>query len=189
MTNETKYEVKTKWGWFRLDEGAYKDYLRGRLWINWVPGSLRKEADAPAPSVEYPIPKNISKQALELYDAAAVKGVWTVLQEYCPGMKAAAPYRRRMADIPVDELNLSVRSVNGLKRANAHTLGKLMEIMDTGTGLRAIRNLGAKSEKEIMENMFAFCYQQLDRTERQLFWQDVADGKAEPYAEIAARYK
>ena len=26
-----KYEVHTYWGWFRLDEGAYQDYLAGKL--------------------------------------------------------------------------------------------------------------------------------------------------------------
>ena len=29
--NDTYYEVSTNWGWFRLDEGAYRDYLAGKL--------------------------------------------------------------------------------------------------------------------------------------------------------------
>ena len=38
MKNGAKYDVQTRWGWFRLDEGAYRDYLAGRLWICWEPG-------------------------------------------------------------------------------------------------------------------------------------------------------
>ena len=39
MENGAKYEVNTYWGWFRLDEGAYRDYLAGRLWICRTPGA------------------------------------------------------------------------------------------------------------------------------------------------------
>ena len=31
MNQNCKYEVHTYWGWFRLDEGAYQDYLAGKL--------------------------------------------------------------------------------------------------------------------------------------------------------------
>ena len=43
------YEVKTYWGYFRLDEGAYEDYLKGKLWITWVPRehSTAKKTAAP----------------------------------------------------------------------------------------------------------------------------------------------
>ena len=41
--NDTWYEVKTHWGWFRLDEGAYRDYLQGKLWITWKPGRPQEQ--------------------------------------------------------------------------------------------------------------------------------------------------
>ena len=35
--SEKYYEVETRWGHFRLDEGAYQDYLNNSLWITWTP--------------------------------------------------------------------------------------------------------------------------------------------------------
>ena len=46
MENGAKYEVNTYWGWFRLDEGASRDYLAGRLWICRTPGGRRTPAPA-----------------------------------------------------------------------------------------------------------------------------------------------
>ena len=56
-----------------------------------------------------------------------------------------------MKDKPIDELALSVRSSNGLMRANAGTFGRLWELLSRETGLRSVRNLGAKSEAEIQK--------------------------------------
>lgn len=51
-------------------------------------------------------------------------------------------------------LNLSVRSYNCLKRANCHTVGDILDcIGEDGQGLRKIRNLGSRSETEIMEKI------------------------------------
>ena len=38
MRNGARYVVTTHWGTFSLDEGAYQDYLAGKLWISWTPG-------------------------------------------------------------------------------------------------------------------------------------------------------
>ena len=38
MKNGARYVVTTHWGTFSLDEGAYQDYLAGKLWICWTPG-------------------------------------------------------------------------------------------------------------------------------------------------------
>ena len=57
---------------------------------------------------------------------------------------------------------LSVRSSNGLMRAGANTFGKVKEIMEQENGLRTIRNLGVKSEKEIKLCFFNSCYSLLN---------------------------
>lgn len=49
----------------------------------------------------------------------------------------------------INELNLSARSYNALKRANILTIGALKEVSDAD--LREIKNLGAKSICEILE--------------------------------------
>lgn len=43
---EEKHQVQTHWGSFLLDEGAYRDYLLGKLWITWVPGRQELAAES-----------------------------------------------------------------------------------------------------------------------------------------------
>jgi len=58
--------------------------------------------------------------------------------------------------VNITDLNLSARSFNCLKRAGCNTVGDILDMMDEeGNGLRAIRNLGTRSEKEIKENLDA----------------------------------
>ena len=59
-----------------------------------------------------------------------------------------------LRSIKIEELNLSVRSFNSLKRAECNTVGNILDVMDEeGEGLRKIRNLGVRSEKEIKEKL------------------------------------
>lgn len=54
----------------------------------------------------------------------------------------------------IAELGLGVRSYNCLKRANCHTVGDIIHCMgEDGLGLRKIRNLGNRSEAEIIERI------------------------------------
>lgn len=73
--NDTWYEVKTHWGWFRLDEGAYRDYLQGKLWITWKPGRPQEQQKIDG-AVEL-MPTNISEEAVQLRDKAGRYGVYT----------------------------------------------------------------------------------------------------------------
>ena len=55
-------------------------------------------------------------------------------------------------DIEISELNLSVRSFHALKRAGYDTVGQIVELLkEDENGLRRIRNLGSRSEAEILE--------------------------------------
>ncbi len=60
----------------------------------------------------------------------------------------------RLADIA--ELCLSVRSYNCLRRAGCSTIGDIEQIMMDEGGLRRLRNLGDRSEKEILEKLDEF---------------------------------
>ncbi len=53
----------------------------------------------------------------------------------------------RILEMSIEELELSVRASNGLKRANIHTVGHLVE--KTREEMSKIRNLGQKSLEEI----------------------------------------
>lgn len=58
--------------------------------------------------------------------------------------------------IPLENLELSVRSYNCLKRAGCNTIGDVKKLMDEGT-LQNVRNLGKKSCKEITDRMSEVC--------------------------------
>lgn len=142
-----QHEVTTRWGHFLLDDAAYAAYLEGKLWISWGAGAPTSAAEKKI--VKPYIPLNVSEEAVRLRDAAAHQEVYGFLQQRFPGVRIPVPYRSRMKDLSIEEMNLSVRSSNALMRANARTFERVMEIMQMENGFRMIRNLGAKSEKEI----------------------------------------
>lgn len=172
MNTNCIYEVKTYWGYFRLDEGAYEDYLKGKLWITWVPGKPKTELAAGTERLT-----NISEEAVVLRDEAEKSDAYTMLCRLCPGEKILLPYKSKMKDISIDEMSLSVRASNGLMRAGANTLGKVAELVEREQGLKSVRNLGTKSEAEIIRHFFLTCYALLTKGERAGFWQDVLDDK------------
>ena len=57
-------------------------------------------------------------------------------------------------NVDILELNLGVRSFNCLKRAGCHTIQDVLDcIGEDGQGLRKIRNLGIRSETEILQRI------------------------------------
>ena len=176
MTNEAVYEVSTQWGSIRLDEQSYRDYLDGRSWLSSA-FDTKGTAKTTAAAME-DCPRDISGQAINLRSEADKAGVWETVQHGFPGMVVQIPYRRRMSDIGIDELNLSVRASNGLMRAGIDTLGKLNEMMKTDRGIAGIRNLGAKSVKEIGRAFLCMVYSMLSPYEKAQYWQRLI-GKAQ----------
>ena len=60
-------------------------------------------------------------------------------------------------NIDITELNLGVRSFNCLKRAGCNTIRDVINCMgEDGQGLRRIRNLGSRSETEILQRIDEF---------------------------------
>ena len=88
---------------------------------------------------------------------------------------ALVPYSIRLSDLSIDEMNLTVRSSNGLKRANIHTFSTLKEVLAVENGLLNIRNIGQKSIKEIKQLFFEECYARLLPYEKAQYWQEVLD--------------
>lgn len=167
MRNGAKYEVTTHWGTFSLDEGAYQDYLAGRLWISWNPGKPEQSQ-----TVSDCVPPNVTDRAISLRDQADRSGVLQTLRQL--GVhEALTPYTPRFDDLSIDEMNLTVRSSNGLKRANAGTFGKLRDLLATENGILSVRNLGQKSAKEIKMQFFEECYSRLVPYEKAQYWQEV----------------
>ena len=167
MKNGARYVVTTHWGTFSLDEGSYQDYLAGKLWICWTPG----KPDQQQRVVDH-IPANITDRAVELRDQADKNGVLTTLRQL-PVHEAIVPYCGRLAELSIDEMSLTVRSSNGLKRANIHTFGQLRDRLEIENGLINVRNIGQKSLKEIKQLFFEECYTRMLPYERAQYWQDI----------------
>ena len=170
MKNGARYIVTTHWGTFSLDEASYQDYLAGNLWICWTPGKPQQQK----PTVSEYIPANISERAVALRDQADKAGVLSTLHRL--GVHdALVPYSNRLSELGIDEMNLTVRSSNGLKRANIHTFGTLKDVLSIENGLLSIRNIGQKSLKEIKQVFFQECYSRLLPYEKAQYWQEVLD--------------
>ena len=66
-------------------------------------------------------------------------------------------------DTPIENLDLSVRVFNSLKRAGIVTVGEVMEILEKGEdAIMSIRNFGDKSMDELVEKMTDKGYLQTD---------------------------
>lgn len=168
MERGTRYTVRTRYGCFSLDEASYRDYLAGKLWINWPPEHSRSK-----PDVDATMPPDISAEAIQLRDKAAKQGVLHALQGF--STTPPPPYKERMNEEGIYELSLSTRASNGLLRAGINTFGKLAQLMDTENGVASVRNLGTKSVKEIQDAFMVECYDRLLNYEKAVFWQDVLE--------------
>ena len=170
MKNGARYVVTTHWGAFSLDEASYQDYLTGNLWISWTPGKPQQQMSN---TTGY-IPPNITDRAILLREQADKSGILQTLHQL--GVHdALAPYSARLADLSIDEMNLTVRSLNGLKRANAGTFGQLRNLLAMENGILSVRNLGQKSAKEIKQLFFEECYTRLLPYEKAQYWQEILD--------------
>ena len=169
MKNGARYVVTTHWGIFSLDESSYQDYLAGKLWICWTPGKPEQQR---IPTDHIPV--NVTDRAIALREQADKIGILETLRKI--GIhEAIVPYSTRLADLSIDEMSLTVRSSNGLKRANIHTFGSLNERLGIENGLINIRNIGQKSLKEIKQLFLEECYQRLLPYEKAHYWQEVLD--------------
>ena len=170
MKNGARYVVTTHWGTFSLDEASYQDYLAGNLWICWTPGKPQQ----PNQVANGYVPPNVTTRAVALRDQADKIGILATLHQL--GLyDALVPYSTRLADLSIDEMNLTVRSSNGLKRANAGTFGRLRELLAMENGILSVRNLGQKSAKEIKQLFFEECYTRLLPYEKAQYWQEILD--------------
>ena len=115
--------------------------------------------------------KRENLDVVALYNKAEKLGVWELLQSAFPYEAFALPFKRRMSEVEIYEMNLSVRASNGLMRAGAKTLGRVAELVALPNGLRSIRNLGVKSEREILRSFVELCYEKLNYREKLEFWQ------------------
>lgn len=169
MIDEKRYVVKTRWGTFSLDEASYYEYLEGKLWICWSPvKQQQKECIKPA---------MVSKEADELRNLAQSEPYLLMISRFPD--KTKYPYSEKLKFESIDEICLSVRSSNALKRAGILNFSQLNAKINTEEGLLSIRNLGIKSQYEIKKCFFDICYNMLSMNEKGMFWQNMIETQIE----------
>jgi len=85
-----------------------------------------------------------------------VAGVSNIDEELDLGEREPKGATSEYSDKPIEDLELSVRVYNSLKRAGISTIGDMMEIIDkNGGSLMNLRNFGEKSMQELREKLRA----------------------------------
>ena len=83
--------------------------------------------------------------------AISVKQHQDEIREYAEEMKKNGALPKVIAEIPIEELELSVRAYNCLKRAGINTIVQLQELSEEK--LLSVRNLGRKATAEIQSKL------------------------------------
>ena len=126
---------------------AYK--LRGTMTMQSVIEELAKEQARAILALEkLKLEEQLRKQAEEAAQESEESGK---PEDPAKPVKPANPYL-----LPIEELDLSVRPYNCLKRANVNTIGDIMRMGADGDGLTQllrIRNLGKGSANEIIKKL------------------------------------
>ena len=73
----------------------------------------------------------------------------------------------------ISELDLSVRSLNCLRRSEYQTIGQLVQAISCSEDLKRIRNCGKKTVSEIMSSLFFYQYSRLSAEQQNQYLQRV----------------
>ena len=111
-----------------------------RLWLEiWTDGTV-----TPAEAVSRAAATLIE----QLTPLSSLSRVTLPVNEKEPARPSIAP---ELINMPVEQLNLSVRTLNCLRRGNINTVGELMS--KTEKELMSLRNFGIKSKQELEERL------------------------------------
>jgi DNA-directed RNA polymerase subunit alpha len=132
--------LKANWRVEDTRVGNVTDYDRLTLEV-WTDGSLTPEESV---SMGSKILSDHLRLFINLTDG--VPGVEI-------GVEREEDKRDRLLEMPIEELDLSVRSFNCLKRAGINTVGELTA--KTDEDMMKVRNLGKKSLEEVKEKLLS----------------------------------
>ena len=91
-----------------------------------------------------------------LTQTAEASGLPAALQHYYGGnIRLSLPFTKRTCAASIDELTLSVRSQNALKRAGLFTVSAIVQALEADE-LGKIRNLGRMAEIKTRVTVFGF---------------------------------
>lgn len=116
-----------------------------------------------------------------LYDASNDNGLIPTLYTTFKGaFTVEIPLTSQTCAASVDELELSARSQNCLKRAGIMTIESLVAIISSEE-LLTLRNLGRKSYNEIKTKLLVFGYSALTERGKKNFWRNILKDNCSAY--------
>lgn len=83
-------------------------------------------------------------------------------------------FSKNVCDILIEEISLSVRGYNVLKRSNLHTIGDVIDAINDKK-LSGLRNLGEKTAREIKTKVVNYGYDALSERGKKEFLSDIVD--------------
>ena len=95
-------------------------------------------------------------------------GLLQVLSGLFSTLRVSLPLSAQTCRISIKDLDLSVRSYNALMAHGIKDVGALVDLLNSGK-LGEVRNLGAKSTKEIQLRALEYRYEALDEKEKKEF--------------------
>ena len=113
-----------------------------------------------------------SNYVMTLFESAEKIGLISTLAPFGNDIKISIPLSQKFCDKSIDDMDLSVRASNGLKRSGAMTVRELTDTIMSEKGLDTVRNLGRKSISEIKTKLLYLAYNELNDKEKQAFWND-----------------
>lgn len=111
-----------------------------------------------------------SNYVMTLFESAEKIGLISTLAPFGNDIKISIPLSQKFCDKSIDDMDLSVRASNGLKRSGAMTVRELTDTIMSEKGLDTVRNLGKKSISEIKTKLLYLAYNELSDKEKQAFW-------------------
>lgn len=96
--------------------------------------------------------------------------VMTLHRYYGSNIRIRIGYPGTMCRASIDDLQLSVRSWNALKRSNISTIGELIDLITDGR-LYSIRNLGKISISEIKTKLMVMGFEALTEKKKVQFFE------------------
>lgn len=82
---------------------------------------------------------------------------------------------KRLMEAPIEELELSVRSYNCLKRAGFDRVGQIVNAIDGTEDLLKFRNMGIRSAREVMSRIYDFQLSLFSEDEQAIFLERVRE--------------
>ena len=113
-----------------------------------------------------------SNYVMTLFESAEKIGLISTLAPFGNDIKISIHLSQKFCDKSIDDMDLSVRASNGLKRSGAMTVRELTDTIMSEKGLDTVRNLGKKSISEIKTKLLYLAYNELNDKEKQAFWNE-----------------